>query len=40
MEDLTIMIIDQEDDVQILKRWEKYWINELRTKAPDGINRH
>ena len=39
MEDLTIMIIDQDNDVETLKIQEKYWINELRTKAPDGINR-
>ena len=39
MEDLTIMIIDQEDDAKTLRKREKYWINELRTKAPDGINR-
>ena len=39
MEDFTIMIIDQEDDVEILKRRERYWINKVRTKAPDRINR-
>ena len=38
-EDLTIMIVDQEDDANTLRKREKYWINELRTKAPDGINR-
>ena len=32
-EDLTIMIIDQ------VKERERYWIKELKTKAPDGINR-
>ena len=38
MEDLTIMINDQEDNVEIRKR-ERYWIYKLRTKASDGINR-
>ena len=33
MEDLTIMITDQEDHVEILRKQERYWINELRTKA-------
>ena len=36
-EDLTIMIIDQ-DKFEILRR-ERDWINKLRTKVPDGINR-
>ena len=40
MEDLTIMIIDQEHHVEILRKRERYWIYELRTKAPYGINRH
>ena len=39
MEDLTIMIIDQEDDANTLRKRERYWINELSTKAPKGINR-
>ena len=38
MEDLTIMIIDQEDDVTTLREREGYWINELGTKAC-GLNR-
>ena len=32
MEDLTIMIIDQEDDVETLRKREKYWIYELSTR--------
>ena len=40
MEDFSIMIIDQEDDVKTLRKRERYWINELSTKAPDGLNRH
>ena len=39
MEDLTIMIIDQDDDVEILRKRDKYWIDELSAKVPDGINR-
>ena len=38
MGDLTIMIIDQEDDVTTLREREGYWINELGTKAC-GLNR-
>ena len=38
MEDLTIMVIDQEDDVKKLRKRERYWINELKTKA-HGLNR-
>ena len=38
MEDLTIMITDQEDDLETLRKREKYWIDELSTKAPKGIN--
>ena len=38
MGDLTIMIIDQEDDVKTLREREKHWINELGTKAC-GLNR-
>ena len=38
MGDLTIMIIDQEDDVTTLREREGYWINELKTKAPHGLN--
>ena len=33
MKDLTIMITDQDDDVETLRKQERYWINELRTKA-------
>ena len=40
MEDLTIMIIDHEDDdVKTLRERERYWINELGTMAPNGLNR-
>ena len=38
IEDLTIMIIDQEDNVKKLRKRERYWINELKTKA-HGLNR-
>ena len=38
MEDLTIMIIDQEDDVKKLRKRERHWIDELETKA-HGLNR-
>ena len=37
-EDLTIMVIDQEDDVKKLRKRERHWINELETKA-HGLNR-
>ena len=37
MEDLTIMIIDQEDNVKKLRERERYWINELGTKV-HGLN--
>ena len=37
MEDLTIMIIDQEDDVKKLRERERYWIEKLGTKA-HGLN--
>ena len=38
MEDLTIMVIDQEDDITTLREQERYWINKLGTKA-HGLNR-
>ena len=39
MEDLTIMIIDQEDSDKKLRERERYWIKKLKTKAPHGLNR-
>ena len=37
-EDLTIMIIDQEDNVKKLRKRERDWINKLETKT-HGLNR-
>ena len=43
MEDLTIMVIEKipEHDVSSRKtceEYERHWINELKTKAPAGLN--
>ena len=39
MEDLTVMIIDQDDNAKKLRNQERDWIYKLRTKAPNGLNR-
>ena len=40
MEDLTIMIIEKvaTNDDQTRRTRQRYWINELRSMAPGGIN--
>ena len=40
MEDLTIMIIEKiaSNDGQTRRKLQRYWINELRSMAPGGIN--